>query len=1389
MKHLQKIPYKILFAVLFLAVAGIVFFLKIGSKTDKVSAAWWNDNWRYRKAISVVNNTDFDATNIPYKITLDTQTLITNNKLQADADDIRILDSEGKIVRSQVEQHTLNTDDTIIWFETTVESNSTSFYYIYYGNLSVSAEIFETDIESIDSTSTTVTAEMKDGFGYSSSASYAKITDIRKDSLNLGVDGNRHHSGSYPGNWWNDRTFTQTILDSDGPLFIEVNYSDSDYGSYSSFGTNIKIFDNGFAETQIFTNYNTSGSESFYYYLSFLSGTRNSVWIDESGNLVDQDTNSGTLTESSLGQSWFGQRWTDTDIYGGTIITKNGSDWNNGSTSAQSSYYQTNYSYTESFTDGSSREIRYGVFAGDGGLSEMQQKGANYGAIGLSLADEELSPAPIVYWKFNEGVGTTAYDSSTSKYNGTLYGSTLPVWINEDQCFSGKCLSFNGNNSYVDTNYDFSYGYNDSATISVWINPSTTDTSGKVKNIISKNGYEYFLTQQNSYIRFIHWNPSGGDAILLVTNSNTIEANKWQYITYVYDGSAHQAYLYINGKLKAQTTPAYTEFKNTTETTKIGRGYGWGGSSTPFFNGLIDEVKIYPYARTIDQIKLDYNSRGSIKGSSVNLDVKSNTSPSLSSNLLDHWKFDNNLNNSVSNRSSATAPFSGSPSFISNGKKNQSLDFTRLYNGSFTYINTNTFQDSTKSWATNELIGYQFATNYPPNSSYCGGTITSNTSNTFTTSTSCSSWSEGKNYRIKKSIYITGPVLNHSTDQISVSVWFKSNRTHSARIMRGNNELVHLSITNTAVSVGAISYLNSVSYAVNPHDGKWHHLAVVYDGSTQKIYYDGLFRNSSELTGSLPSNGNLTIGARNDGRQEFFDGLIDEVKVYNVALTDEEIKQDYNQGSATTFGTTNQTIGNTTTSLEYCIPGDTSHCAIPIGEWNFKEHTGTTTEDASGNNLTGTFGVGNSAPNWKLGKNNIGSGVNFDTNGQFIKVPLGSSASNFYTNSSGKTLSFSFWFKSSNVSQNQYLVNANSPCNNKGNFATRLSSGNLYFGYYGSAGGTKEHSFTPSTALQNNKWYHLTWTKTFGQLGVKAYLNGVSQTVSGDSDTLGSNMNTLVLGAWNGDGSTCTSGVNEDPPVANMSLNGSLDQVRIYNYIRTPAQVTYDYNKGAPIGWWKLDECQGSTAHDSSGNNNDGTITIGSSGSQNSLGTCQIGTSAAWTNGSIGKNNSSLSFDGIDDYLVINQPKIKLSPNLFTITGFVNPEDTASASIITPASNGIDQYIRTENNKIRLNITEFADINNRTRYSKVGSVPSNEWTHFSISIDDKNIKIYINGALDSEYQETIDIGDWSNVWRIGQRGNSTNWYKGKIDDLKIYNYELTSEQVKQVYNGGSVNFR
>jgi concanavalin A-like lectin/glucanase superfamily protein/PKD domain-containing protein len=97
-------------------------------------------------------------------------------------------------------------------------------------------------------------------------------------------------------------------------------------------------------------------------------------------------------------------------------------------------------------------------------------------------------------------------------------------------------------------------------------------------------------------------------------------------------------------------------------------------------------------------------------------------------------------------------------------------------------------------------------------------------------------------------------------------------------------------------------------------DNTWYHVAGTWDGSTAKIYVNGALENSAAKTGTIldtTNNGSLTIGAEifADGwipQGEYFHGSIDEVEIFNRALTAEEIRSIYRAGNAGTCKAVNR---------------------------------------------------------------------------------------------------------------------------------------------------------------------------------------------------------------------------------------------------------------------------------------------------------------------------------------------------------------------------------------------------------------------------------------------------------------------------------------------------
>ncbi|KKR10938.1 MAG: hypothetical protein UT39_C0013G0001, partial [Candidatus Woesebacteria bacterium GW2011_GWA1_39_21] len=109
--------------------------------------------------------------------------------------------------------------------------------------------------------------------------------------------------------------------------------------------------------------------------------------------------------------------------------------------------------------------------------------------------------------------------------------------------------------------------------------------------------------------------------------------------------------------------------------------------------------------------------------------------------------------------------------------------------------------------------------------------------------------------------------------------------------------------------------------------------------------------------------------------------------------------------------------------------------------------------------------------------------------------------------------------------------------------------------FYHQCFGNSMYALTPDNSIQLNTWQHVsaTWDGTCNLSGVKIYLNGVSQALSGASAT-----NPPTSDAAD----NLHIGVND---VASSYFTGMIDDVRIYNYALTPTQVKLLYNNSSAV--------------------------------------------------------------------------------------------------------------------------------------------------------------------------------------------------------------------------------
>jgi hypothetical protein len=87
----------------------------------------------------------------------------------------------------------------------------------------------------------------------------------------------------------------------------------------------------------------------------------------------------------------------------------------------------------------------------------------------------------------------------------------------------------------------------------------------------------------------------------------------------------------------------------------------------------------------------------------------------------------------------------------------------------------------------------------------------------------------------------------------------------------------------------------------NVNDGRWHHIAGVYDGTKACLYIDGVLSGPADLYGRFATNNDpIYIGEESTNQMYGWNGLIDDVRIYSYALSAEEISELYQSESVKT---------------------------------------------------------------------------------------------------------------------------------------------------------------------------------------------------------------------------------------------------------------------------------------------------------------------------------------------------------------------------------------------------------------------------------------------------------------------------------------------------------
>ena len=510
-------------------------------------------------------------------------------------------------------------------------------------------------------------------------------------------------------------------------------------------------------------------------------------------------------------------------------------------------------------------------------------------------------PGLVAAYGFDEGSGTTVTDASGNGNNGTISNATRVTTGKY-----GGALQFNGTSALVTIPDSSSLHLTSALTLEAWVNPSTVNANWR--DVIYKAADDFYLEGTSS-------NGSRPDGGLIAGGSyadaygtSALTANTWAHLAETYDGSTLR--LYVNGTQVAST--AHTgAIATSTNPLQIGGDSLYG----QFFAGMIDEVRVYNTALTASQIQTDETTP-------INQTSGDTTPPTQPGTLT------------------TTAASSGEID-LSWGASTDNVavtgyDIERCQGSgcsNFSQIATSTgttFKDTTVSPST--TYGYRVR-------AFDAAGNLSSYSNTGTASTPAVSAGLVAAYGFNEGsgTTVTDASGNGNNGTISNATWSTSGKYGDALSFNGTNALV--SIPNSAslqlssgmtmeawVDPTTVSnawrdvlykandnyYLEATSSNASKPDGgliaggsyadaygtsalaanTWSYVAETYDGSTLRLYVNGTQVASVAHTGAIATSTNpLQIGGDSLYGQ-FFAGMLDEVRVYNTALTAAQIQTD-----------------------------------------------------------------------------------------------------------------------------------------------------------------------------------------------------------------------------------------------------------------------------------------------------------------------------------------------------------------------------------------------------------------------------------------------------------------------------------------------------------------
>ncbi|SFB77457.1 LamG domain-containing protein [Pseudoalteromonas denitrificans] len=616
-------------------------------------------------------------------------------------------------------------------------------------------------------------------------------------------------------------------------------------------------------------------------------------------------------------------------------------------------------------------------------------------------------------------------------------------------------------------------------------------------------------------------------------------------------------------------------------------------------------------------------------------------------------------------------------------------------------------------------------------------------------------------------------VFDGKTD-FSISFWLNSERTSGQSIFSGAKssayfELVMWFNSHTSFQPYLKNDENGSISISSIADNNWHHVVWTRSGSQNCLYRDKALQGCTSLSSEAIDIQRFILGQEQsntgfDSRYAF-EGLVDELLVYEGALSSSEIDTIYNNQNAG--------LGHDGSSRLCTIPS-------PVLDMRFDEtdYIGTNAvKDSSGNNYHGTSTK--VLPTAGL----VCNAADFSENSASDYLQINAGAMNGLSD-----FTVMVWGKTSSNSNSTIISaakNGSNPSLDANEATFFFENNNRFWPTITAAPFDTSTKLSSTSNMNDDNWHQLVWTRKANTAQSCFFLDGVSQgCITHNDDDGNDNAALQVAGLILGQDQDSFLGSFDD----SQDWEGLLDELLIFNTVLDTQQInaiktnieakkTWDGSARAcldltPVAEYRFDETNwdGSAgdAKDSSANNLHLTSYNANTSNANPIvsgspGYCRYG-----------------EFNGSSSYLQLDTSNSLISlADEVSVTAWINPD-------VLPTGTAIKTIVsKDENYEFHLNssgnIFWWWGGGAKALTSTNANITAGNWYHIAITYKDGLQKIYVNGIERASATEPGKLTLNNDLFQVGQDQNSSGrFFDGGIDEVKIFKRYLSAAEVIKV---------